>query len=303
MTPLKRKRSAPALMFPCGASSCSAASASSGASLASVGLWEQHHRPHVLAPHDVDDDDDQLGRAITHDGWARNAASDEHHPNISGRTKKRIRDGRPSEDVIHGMKGGFLFFFFIFFLFRPMCFFSTNADDIYLLFTHPRLFLERTLRILYSAAQQQHQHQQAAAPLSLSPHTPSSTVAPTATTTTTTTLHPTQPSLHTFWPSSFPPRSTPPPPPPYVPPPINNSSSSSISCQDCDAPILLLRLNDATTLRNADQQQEEGQDEEAYLCTECARLVCTLCAVVVRDDDRGAAGEQGKGRRRCWRCV
>jgi hypothetical protein len=160
------------------------------------------------------------------------------------RTRKRCRDNRPDERLVHGM---FTSIYSDHIRFR-----RTIADSIY---------VESTLRRLYSA-QRDHPH---ASPiptqnLSHTYPTPVSISAPVQKST-----------LHSFWNISTPP----------VQPPIfqihETSQTSVPRCEDCDSVL----LSDGMDIDvDMDLGMDGGSVASPLACNNCGRSVCGTCAVV-----------------------
>lgn len=145
-------------------------------------------------------------------------------------------------------------------------------------------FVERTLDILYSAAQKQQQQQQSTTPATVE-HQPAAAVQSEMTTAT---MSPQQTSLHSFWKlpptSSAPLHNAPPPPPP-------SSLYAPTSCEDCGQPLV-----GGSSSGEADDAMMDvdggGGPEEPTSCGACGKSVCAHCSIT-------HLGEQ----RRCLRCA
>ncbi|KAH9903805.1 hypothetical protein F4778DRAFT_735621 [Xylariomycetidae sp. FL2044] len=190
-------------------------------------------------------------------------SADHHHQHhhravapthLPSRTLKRHRDNRPSDEEVH----------------------------------------QKTLNILYTAAQQQ-QHQQ-----------PSHTIPPPQPP-----FHPLQQpqdphrqsSLHRFWNNLPAPRRAPSPPPPvqfpFLSPPY--ISTTSTSCEDCSGPLSGvddddgdedISMDDAAAAANG--YGYASHMHAATACLGCGRRVCSHCSI--------SADLAGRGRR-CLMCA
>jgi hypothetical protein len=219
---------------------------------------------------------------------------------LNSRTRKRVRDGRPDEDAIHGM---------------PEINHNPNAVSI----SNTNSFSEQTLQKLFSAQKQHEQHQPHSfpplsttpTPASSHPRPPSSLSVSSHSSHASKTSQQTQQSLHSFFTSTsshpLPHRTSNPPlpappvlHPTYLTHPIQ-PLNDPLKCEDCDRPLhLSLPLSishpDAmdmdVDMLDATHLLLSAQDDEAAVfgCLECGRKVCDTCSIRDGGDSRMCLG-------------
>lgn len=182
---------------------------------------------------------------------------------MPGRTRKRFRDNRPPEAIIHRRS-------------PPIRFTMMSLGTVTYLFFH---LAERTLNLLFSAQQQQHTQQQAPSPPQVQVTELTPTLVPSE-------VHPDQHqrSLHSFW--KLPTRTVASPSSSQAsltsslsPIAMPNSSTAvaSTTCDDCGVGLL---ESDACgdqdgIMMDIDRGGEMGENT----CGACGKTVCFSCSV------------------------
>ncbi|ODA79447.1 hypothetical protein RJ55_05040 [Drechmeria coniospora] len=212
---------------------------------------------------------------FTMDVSPRTAVFDIPPAHLPSRTFKRFRDGRPSDDEVHGM-------FAEAWIRR-----GENAHS------QPSLPAEHTLQLLFSAQHQQQrppaQQLQQHLPLPIRPGSPPPALASVPVQETMPQGAPLagnfrqQQSLHRFWDIGSTPTSTP-STPGAGRPTVTTPATTPTGCEDCGA-----SLRDGS---NGDAMDVDDVDAQSTLCGACGKHVCFSCSV----------SNLGEGKR-CLHCA
>jgi hypothetical protein len=169
---------------------------------------------------------------------------------MGSRTRKRFRDNRPDERVIHGM------------LLLPSEVCSIESNSL-------TSSIENTIHKLFSA---QRNHPDASPiPSSFLPAPQQTTHAPS------TQLPPQKSTLHSFWNIRAPPVQS---PIFQLHQQVAPTSWNAPRCEECDAP-LQAEADDALAVdMDVDMDAGDGVGRSGFACGECGKNVCGTCAVV-----------------------